>query len=534
MTWLAELPPICACLRPYQRQQLEALAHWHARGERRVLMQAPTGSGKTHMIASIVAAAEQANMRALILATRTRLCRQLHERLQAFGVHHGVTAAALPHLVDNFARAQVASVDTLYRRALQDQRAPLPGADLVIFDEAHLALGASRAAVLAQYPQALLVGFTATPCKTNGRGLGTQFDRLVLGPSVPELIDASALVRTRIFNAPAVTEHELEAVAISKSTGDYAIGALGAVMARPRIVGDVVANWLRLAAGKRTLVFACDKMHGAQLVEQFQRAGVTAELLTDQDDDDTREAAIARLERGETLVLVNCFLLSYGVDVPSVECISLARPTRSLALYLQAVGRGMRPAPGKAELLLLDHGRVVETLGHPASDFRWALDPGQNMNREARVGQRSHAKAERARTCPECSHMWLVSEEGAACSHCGWKPEPSARAVIVDDAELREMDGGSPAPIESEEIQQFMAEALGWYARRWPDRYRERPNRGRYWAWSQACRRFDLGHRAPMPRGHWGLQVIEPSAATAGWLKSQLIAWAKSQERRRA
>jgi superfamily II DNA or RNA helicase len=136
-----------------------------------------------------------------------------------------------------------------------------------------------------------------------------------------------------------VTQQELGE--LPKDTdNDFAAGALGQLLGRPKLVGDVVSNWLRIANGKRTLCFAVNKSHAAALVDSFQRQGVPAELLTDQDDESTREAVIARLEAGTTSVVVNCFLMSYGVDIPSVETIILARPTRRPDLAHPSSGGG--------------------------------------------------------------------------------------------------------------------------------------------------------------------------------------------------
>lgn len=538
--WLRSLPLACNVLRAYQRSMLDQIADRLEAGSRRVLAQAPTGAGKTHVIASIALAAWAANLHVLILATRTRLIRQLHERLDEFAVDHGVIAAPLPQWRNAMLPVQIASVDTLYRRCVVDERMPLPFADIVIFDEAHLSLGASRRRLLEQFPRALLAGFTATPAKTSGRSLGAMFDDLVLGPKVQDLIDQGALVRSRIFAAPSITEQELKVVRTSSSSGDYAAGDLSAAMSRPRIVGDVVQSWLKFAAGKRTLVFACDKAHGQHLVERFLQEGVAAELLTDDDTDAARELAIGRLESGATRVLVNCFLLSYGIDVPTVECISLARPTRSVALYLQAVGRGMRPAPGKDSLLVLDHGRVVESLGLPTDDFAWSLESEDNVNARAALATRRKSSAERPRTCQECACMWSIREQGPACPECGWQPVPFARGVVVEAGELEEVAaaGSIEGESDSEALEQFCCEALGWYARRWPTRWNDKPNSARWWAWSHAVRRFSLplGPRnglPPMPRTFWRLQPIDPSDSVAGWLKSQLIAYAKSQELQR-
>jgi superfamily II DNA or RNA helicase len=499
---------------------------------RRILVQLLTGGGKTHEIAAIVAAAVLAGLRVLVLATRTRLVRQLHERLEGFGVTHGVIAAPLPELRDYACTVQVASADTLHRRCIADKRMPLPAADVVIFDEAHLAGADSRLAILESYPAAVRIGFTATPARKSGRGLGHVFDALIPGPSILELIAAGMLVRPRIFNTPLVSQAELEAVP-KDSANDYQPRALGALLSRPKLVGDVVQNWLRIAAGKRSIAFACNKAHGAQLTQEFTQAGIAAELLTDSDAESTREEVYARLEAGRTTVLVNVFLAAYGIDLPTVECIVLARPTRSVVMYLQMVGRGMRPAPGKADFLLIDHGRVVDTLGLPHAPREWTLDERRNVNTEARERFTRKATEEKPRTCPECQHLWLVSQDGEACRECGWVPAPRPLSVTVQAAELGELVEAERQLLmpHAPEVAQFYREAVAWYGARWPDRWRERPKSGRWWAWSQARAKFRFDEQTPMPREFWETPPSRTSVATAGWLKSQLIRYAK---RRRA
>ena len=525
------LPPAADALRPYQCDGIAQIAEALRDGDRRILRQLPTGGGKTHEIAAVTACAVNAGLRVLILATRTRLVRQIHERLEAFGVPHGIIAADLRGMFDAFQFVQVASADTLYRRCIGDARMPLPAAEVVIFDEGHLAAADSRMAILELYPQALRLGFTATPARKSGKSLSMAFDRLILGPSILELIRAGSLVRPRIFNVPVVSREELRALP-KDAAGDYAEGAVGSLLSRPKLIGDVVQNWLAIAGGKRSIVFACNKAHGASLVEGFGRAGIAAEILTDQDDEATREEAIARLESGQTRVLVNCFLMAYGVDVPAVECIVLARPTRSLPMYLQMVGRGMRPAPGKDHFVLIDHGRVVENLGLPTSDFGWNLDDTRNVNREAEKRTRSRT-VEQPRTCPECHHAWLVSEDGSACKLCGWAPAPSAKAVAVQSAALTELDMDAEAQTvtaHSPEAEQFFREALGDAARRDPVKWASTPNKCRAAAWHAMRERLGLPEQK-IPSRYWSMQPATPSAQVAGWLTHRRIKYARSRSR---
>jgi superfamily II DNA or RNA helicase len=503
-------------------------------GYRRILVQLATGGGKTHEIAAMVAAATLAGLRVLILATRTRLVRQLHDRLEAFGVRHGVIAAPLPELLDYSATVQVCSADTLHRRAVVDERIPLPAADAVILDEGHLATAETRLRILQSYPDALRIGFTATPARKSGRSLGAAFDCLIQGPSIRELTAAGTLVPLRIFNTPVVTQEELRE--LPKDTdNDFATGALGQLLARPKLVGDVVSNWLRIANGKRTLCFAVNKAHAAALLDSFRRQGIAAEMLTGQDDEATREEVIGRLEAESTSVIVNCFLMSYGVDIPAVECIVLARPTRSLTMYLQMVGRGMRPAPGKTHCIVIDHGHVVENLGLPQSDFGWTLDNARNVNTEAMKANSRRPVQETARTCPQCAQMWLVSDDGHACPSCGWAPAPKSKQIEVQDADLVELadDPGAASPHDRQVIE-FYRQACSWYGRRWPERWREKPKSGRWWAWSQTRDKFRIGEAVKMPVAYWEAAPLPTTVEVSGWLQHRLIRWARSRARKAA
>lgn len=529
--WLDVLPPTTSCLRDYQRELIASVAAEIHSGHTRLLVQAPTGAGKTHIIAAIVMAASVADLRVLVLATRSRLVSQFHERFDAFDIRHGVIAAPLRHLRNYSSPVQVASVDTLHRRAVTSDKIPLPGAEVVIFDEAHLATAETRLKLLDSYPSAIRIGFTATPARKSGRSLGAAFDCLIPGPSIKQLTAAGVLVPTRIFNTPLVTEKELRAIP-KDIDSDFKPAALSALVSRPKLVGDVVSNWLRIAPGKRTLCFAVNKAHGAALLGSFRQQGIAAEMLTDADDEDTREEIIGRLESGQTLVVINCFLLAYGVDVPSIECVILARPTRSLTMYLQMVGRGLRAALGKTQCFVIDHGHVVENLGLPQTDYPWSLDPDNNVNAMAGRSAARGAANEAMRTCPECAAIWLTSEQGNACPSCGWAQLPKPKPVAVQDADLQEIaEVETQATPADERVIRFFREACGWYSRRWPDRWTATPNKGRAWAWMQTQARFQFPAAMRIPSSYWNLAAVQPSPKSSGWLQHRIIKWAKARSK---
>lgn len=513
-------------LRAYQREQLSEVAQ-AVRSHRRVLIQAPTGAGKTHLIATMAGCAVRSGMRVLILATRTKLVRQIHERLEEFEIRHGVLAASLRGLSNWAMAVQVASVDTLYSRCMRSAKMPMPPADVVIFDEAHLALGATRTRILDSYPKAFIVGLTATPAKTSGKSLKDQFDTLVLGPSIAWLIEQKMLVPPLIFAKPIITKEELASVRKDSKTRDYVTEDVSKIMRRPKLVGGIVENWLRNANGLRTLVFTCDKGHGADVVQEFLKAGIACEQLTDADDDDTREIVIERLRTGVTKVVVNCFLLSYGIDIPEVECIVLARPTRSVPLYLQAVGRGARPFPGKTNYKLIDHGRVVQNLGRPTYERDWSLDEKSNVNDQAAKQESVRAESEeRPIVCAECDCEWLRTESGSNCPNCGWKPAPKPKQVEIQHAELAELD---PELDQSADMEKFFCQSLAWSINRWPQKWQEKPKSLRWQVWMTVIEKFKRPTDERMPSHFWNASPEPCTPEVAGWQKARIIRWARSK-----
>ena len=523
---LETLPPSCDVLRDYQREQIATIGRALMRGYRRPIAQAPTGSGKTHTMSAITAAASSASLRVLILATRTRLVRQIHERLEAFGLSHGVLAAELPGLRNLLLPVQVASADTVYRRCLGDGRTPLPAADVVIFDEAHLAAADSRMAILENYPEAVRLGLYRNACaQVRALALGD----IRLSRPRPERFGADSCRPARAAaDLQYADRHGRRTQSGSEGRGERlrawcARGSHVEAQARRGRMPELAPARERQALARVRLQQGARRGIGGGI----RPAWGAAELLTDKDDEATREAVFARLESGATKVVCNVFFAAYGVDLPAVECIQLARPTRSLTMYLQMVGRGMRPAPGKDHFTLIDHGRVVESLGLPTADFAWTLDERRNVNAEARESASRRSSAEQPRTCPECSHMWLVSESGNACTECGWTPAPRAKAIGVQAADLAELDteGKGPVTPDSPAVAEFYRMACGWDMKRsgnlWkgadPVTGKSNANKRRFVAWLRARERFEFAGRD----SHAG-RVLESRAAGAEHRGSRL------------
>jgi superfamily II DNA or RNA helicase len=500
----------CPVLRPYQLAAVEqVLAAWRA-GRRAPLLVLATGAGKTVILVEVIrlvlaAVPFSSPACVLVLVPRRELVGQTVEKLKAVGIAPGVICAAMDPEAGLVAPVQVASVDTLHARVQRLDRLTLPAPQLVVIDEAHLSITTRKVDLVEALGAERLLGLTATPTRKDGRALGVLYDELLAPASVASLTVAGFLVRARYWSWPTP---DLRGVRVE--AGDYVTGQLADVMNRPKLVADVVATWLKHAGDRRTVVFTVDIKHAVAMAECFRQEGVAAEHLSAETPLPEREAILARFRAGETQVVSNCFVLAYGFDLPVVSAVVLARPTRSLMLYLQMVGRALRPAPGKGDCLVLDHAGAVHRHGFVDEERCWTLD-----GRTALVPSAVRAKAAReAKQCPECAAVWM---DGPICPECGYELRPKGRLVPTLPGELVEVNGTGTSA-DPDDRRRVHAEFKGYAVEhgfkpgfayvKYLERYGEKPS----WSWR---------NDAPQP----------PSPATRGWLRSRWIAQRKARER---
>lgn len=408
-------------LRPYQEELIDK-ARQALRGNQSVLMQAPTGAGKTALTVTMMKNAAAQGKRSFFCVHQNELLQQTGKALWKQHLEHGMVAAGkrasrLP--------AQVASVQTLVRRL--DQYEP---PDLIIIDEAHRAAASTYLKIIEAYPLAKIVGLTATPQRTDGKGLSEIFQSLVIGPSVRQLIEAGYLCDFEIFAPPSM----FDASEVKTRAGDFAKEQVEAAMDKPTITGDAVNHYRKLAKGKRCVVMCTGIKHADHVAEQYRQAGVPAESLDGTMTDKERAECLERFDRGETLVLTNTQLLIEGVDIPAIEVVQWLRPTQSLIVWMQGVGRGLRPAPGKERLLLLDHVGNVHRHGLPDDPREWSLDGRKKGKRKA--------NEEPDVAIQQCQSCYAVFRPGPSeCPKCGEpvKKQPPRELEVVD-GELQKID----------------------------------------------------------------------------------------------
>lgn len=462
MNALLARTPAAVTLRAYQQDGVQRMRERIAAGAKRVLACGPTGMGKTVLAAAVIVGAVRKGKRVLFLAHRRELINQCYAKLRDSGlddVHLGVVLAGDARRRPN-APVQIASVQTLVGRAK-------PPADLVFVDECHHANATTYGKILDGYPDATVVGLTATPCRADGRGLGDIFAEIVPIVTFRQLVAEGFLVAPRVFTSRA----PLDLSAVKTTGGDYNLGQLGAAMNKRELVGDIVEHWLRIAEGRSTIVFASSVEHSQAIVEQFRASGVTAEHLDGETLAEEREAILARLASGETRVVCNMGVLTEGFDCPRVKCVVLARPTKSLSLFLQCAGRGLRPWEG-VSAILLDHAGCVQVHGFPQDDREWSLE-----------GKKKRAKAPAVRTCPSC--YAALPAATPVCPECGHVFERAERGGLEQrEGELIEVVPPAQSPVAErrEWYRAVLGEAsqrgrkLGWARHRYHEKFGAWPN----------------------------------------------------------
>jgi DNA repair protein RadD len=369
-------------LRPYQIDTGAEFDAVVAAGKRRIILVAPTGSGKTVIAAEIVRRAVALGQRILFLAHRIEIVQQTSDKLFDLEVDHGIIQAGF---LPQDGPVQVASVQTLHVRAMRSRKIELPKADLLIVDECHHATANTWRKIIEAYPDAVLLGMTATPCRGDGRGLGGIFETMIECPQVQELVDLGYLVETRVY---APWRPNLRGIRVQ--AGDYSEAQLAERMDQPKLVGDIISNWHRLAEGRRAVVFATGVGHSVHLRDEFLKSGVSCDHIDGTTPKDERDDILKKLAAGVIDVVCNCMVLTEGWDMPEIGCCVLARPTRKMGLYRQMIGRVLRPANGKPDAIVIDHAGAVYRHGFAEDRVEWTLDPERSAENPTHNQRNEH------------------------------------------------------------------------------------------------------------------------------------------------
>jgi superfamily II DNA or RNA helicase len=497
---------IHSILRPYQVRVIEDYSQAVARGLRRLILTLPTGSGKTVVASAIAHNAVTAGQRVLVLAHRREIITQTSCKFS--DVQHGIILAGEPSTLNE--PAQIASVQTLHARSFRSRKLALPPADLIVVDECHHATARTWHQIIDAYPGAVIVGLTATPVRGDGRGLGGIFEALIEGPQVAELVAQGYLVPTKVY-APTIPD----LAGVRVQAGDYVESQLADVMDRPKLVGDIITHWHKLAENRRTVVFATGVGHSVHIRDEFVKSGVLADHIDGGTPKDERDDILDKLRRGAINVVVNCMVLTEGWDMPEVGTVVLARPTKKMGLYRQMVGRVLRPAPGKVDAIIIDHSGAVHRHGFVEDRVEWTLAPDRYAENPTHAARGEHGLRSRLVDCSQCGALRVGGE---ACRHCGFKPSPPAKYLHIIDGDLGLVDrtGRTVEHAYSAQERADWHAQLTWIAQ----------ERGYKPGWT--------AHKYKEKFGAWPVwgsnpEPMPPTPEVRSWVRSRQIAYAKAR-----
>jgi superfamily II DNA or RNA helicase len=359
-------------LRDYQSDLLDRIESAWFSGNRSILCQLPTGGGKTILFSTLIDRVARSGAKCLVLAHREELIKQAADKIEIITDEPvGIIKAGYPANYDR--DIQVASVQSLTRRLDR-----CPQFDLIVVDEAHHSTSTSYRTILDRYPQALILGVTATPIRLDGKGFRGIFDELICGVTVSQLIESGSLSPYQYF----ATERSMSVEGVGKRQGDFKTEQVAKANPVEGLAGDVVKSYRDYLERKQAVVFCINVEHSIAIAEHFKAAGIIAHHLDGNTPSGERADVMNQFRDKQIQVLTNCALFDEGLDIPSLDGVILARPTQSLSRFLQMVGRALRPCEGKDRAIIIDLAGNYERLGMPDDLRVWTLDGLEKKQRQ--------------------------------------------------------------------------------------------------------------------------------------------------------
>lgn len=452
-------------LRPHQVEALNKVREQFQHGKRAPLLRASTGFGKTVCAGYMAANTVAKGGSVMFVVHRRELIDQTYKTFCDFGMSPSFILGGRTANVAN--KCQIASVTTLVNR-LDKYADP----SLIIVDECHHAAARQWSDILRHYKNAKLVGLTATPCRLDGKPLDTFFDSIVETPQTAQLIEMGFLTPYDYY-APSTPDLK----GMKHNATDYTTQSLDLFSKDAKIIGDNIEQYLRVAKGKRGIVFACNVLHSQEIAKRYNEAGVPTAHIDGSTNPGERKSLIEKFRKGDILVLCNVDLFGEGFDLPAIECVSLLRPTLSTSLYLQQVGRALRTCPeiGKERAIIFDHVENYKVHGMPDDVREWSLTTGLKSRREARQTEAT-VKVMRcpncfyahspALCCPNCGHQYKSGDSGVK--------EVAGELVLLGTSEERAAKRKQVLMVGSYEelvaISKERGYKLGWAEREWKNK----------------------------------------------------------------
>jgi len=477
-------------LRPHQEIAISKIRDSFRRGHRTPLLQAPTGFGKTLIAVDIIKSALAKGKRVIFIVDRIQLIDQTSEAMDKHDIPHGVVQG--DHWRVNNEPLQIASLQTFMKRRNK------PEADLIIVDEAHGLYKSFVNFMTRTWNNLPYIGLSATPFT---KGLGKIYDDLIVVETTGSLIDKGYLSDFEAYGAP------IDLKGVRTTAGDFNGADLEAKVNKKKLIGDVIKTWLRLGNDRQTVCFAVSVAHSEAIVDEFMANGVSAAHIDAHTTPEDRERILTAHAEGDIRILSNVGITTKGWDSPDTTCLIYARPTKSLMLHIQILGRVLRKSSCGTPALILDHGNNIARLGFPTDPLPEYLCSGEREEMEAKQQEKTEKAEQLPTPCEACHHISVHF----VCPKCGHKPAamPDVETVDVKLAKLKQ--------VEPSEKARWLGELLG-YAR----------SKGMNDGWASHKFNEKFGH---FPAKKIGIPAVAPSPEVLGYIKHLNIKWAKRKSR---
>ena len=358
-------------LRDYQQNLFNKVSGSFDSGNRRVLMVAPCGAGKTIIMAYMAMKAAEAGRYVWVILPRVEIKEQTIETFKRCNI-------PLDNIYIGLTLTTVNKMDRLHEP------------DLILYDECHISVASTYWKISNRFPDAWIVGATASPIRTDDKPLGDLYQDIVEGVTVRWLIDNQYLAPYAYYS---ITVADIEDE-----------------LMKPTVYGNVIENWKQLAADKQTVIYCASIKHSIATAERFRQAGIKAEHFDGSTPAAERKKLVDRFKAGEIKVLCNCDLISMGFDMPDIGCVVLLRPTESTALYIQQSGRALRYKPGKIATII-DMVGNYQKFQLPDEPYEWSLS--QSPKKRKLLDEEGNFTV---RTCGNC---FMVFKTAPVCPFCG-------------------------------------------------------------------------------------------------------------------
>ena len=447
-------------LREYQAELIGKIRFAILHGSKSIVSVLGCGGGKSVIQAEIAHSATDKGNRVLFLVHRKELCEQITNTFTAQGV--------------DMDRCSVSMVQTVSRHIDK-----LPEPQIIITDEAHHSTANSYKKIYEAFPDALRLGFTATPCRLNHGGLGEVYDKLITSVTTQWLIENNYLSPYKYYSVKLADTSGLHIKA-----GDYKADEVAELMQNSEIYGETVKQWEKLAKGKKTIAYCASVEAAEETAEQFRQAGYTAASLSGSTPKELRAQIMQDFRDSKIMILTNCELFGEGLDVPDCECTVLLRPTQSLTLYIQQSMRSMRYMPGKTAIII-DHVGNCYLHGLPDDEREWSLESKKKQENTVKI-----------RECPMCFAVYPPTKQ--KCPYCGYAAvkEIQRKDKAVVEIDLVEMQ--RQEDIKNTKYSDLTAES-------WSDVERIRKARGYKIQWAV---RFAVLHDIAVPHKYDNMRRI--------------------------